>query len=45
MRAQHNVQAVARLTVADKKRLIKIVWHRISRHAGASREIQIEPIL
>jgi hypothetical protein len=46
MRAQHNVQAVARLTVgAEGRRILKVVWHRISRYAGATREVQIEPLL
>jgi hypothetical protein len=46
MRAQHNVQAVARLTAGTEgKRILKVVWHRISKHSGASREVQIEPIL
>jgi hypothetical protein len=45
MRAQHNVAAVARLFVADKKRLVKVVWHRISKYAGMTREVQIEPLL
>jgi hypothetical protein len=45
MRAQHNVAAVARLFVAEKKRLIKVVWHRISKYAGVTREVQIEPLL
>jgi hypothetical protein len=46
MRAQHNVQAVARLTVgAEGKRILKVVWHRISKHSGASREVLIEPLL
>jgi len=44
-RAQHNVAAVARLYIADKKRLIKVVWHRISKYAGTTREVQIEPLL
>jgi GTPase SAR1 family protein len=46
MRAQHNVAAAARLyTTADRKRLIKVVWHRVARYAGAVREVQIEPLL
>jgi len=46
MRAQHNVQAVARLTVgAEGKRTLKVVWHRISKYSGAAREVQIEPLL
>ena len=46
MRAQHNVQAVARLTVgAEGRRILKVVWHRISKYAGTTREVQIEPLL
>jgi hypothetical protein len=46
MRAQHNVQAVARLTVnAEGRRILKVVWHRISKYAGIAKEVQIEPIL
>jgi hypothetical protein len=45
MRAQHNVAAVARLYTADKKRHIKVVWHRVAKYAGAVRELQIEPLL
>jgi hypothetical protein len=46
MRAQHNVAAVARIYyTADRKRLIKVVWHRISKYAGMTREVQIEPLL
>jgi hypothetical protein len=46
LRAQHNVAAVARLfTTSDKKRLLKVVWHRMSKYAGAVRELQIEPLL
>jgi len=46
MRAQHNVQAVARLTVgAEGKRILKVVWHRVSKYTGATREVQIEPLL
>jgi KaiC/GvpD/RAD55 family RecA-like ATPase len=46
MRAQHNVQAVARLTVsAEGKRTLKVVWHRISKHTGTAKEIHIEPLL
>jgi hypothetical protein len=45
MRAQHNVAAAARLFVADKKRLIRVAWHRISKYVGITREIQIEPLL
>jgi len=46
MRAQHNVQAVARLTVGPEgKRILKVVWHRVSKHSGLSREVQIEPLL
>jgi archaellum biogenesis ATPase FlaH len=46
MRAQHNVQAVARLTVsAEGKRTLKVVWHRISKYAGATKEVHIEPLI
>ncbi|MFZ8811975.1 MAG: hypothetical protein ACO2PN_28230 [Pyrobaculum sp.] len=45
MRAQHNVAAAARLFVADKKRLIKVVWHRISKYSGITREVYIDPLL
>jgi archaellum biogenesis ATPase FlaH len=46
MRAQHNVQAVARLAVSTEgKRILKVVWHRISKYSGAAREVQIEPLL
>ncbi len=46
MRAQHNVQAVARLTAgAEGKRTLKVVWHRVSRYTGAAKEVQIEPLL
>jgi RecA/RadA recombinase len=46
LRAQHNVAAVARLyTTADKKRLIKVVWHRVRKYSGMTREVQIEPLL
>jgi hypothetical protein len=46
MRAQHNVAAAARLyTTAEKRRVIKVVWHRISKYAGVTRELQIEPLL
>ena len=46
MRAQHNVATVARLfTTSDKKRLLRVVWHRVSKYAGAVREVQIEPLL
>jgi RecA/RadA recombinase len=45
-RAQHNVAAAARLYItAEKRRLIKVVWHRVSKYAGMTREIQIEPLL
>jgi len=49
-RAQHNVAAVARLYTAaaeggKTKRMIKVVWHRISKYAGITREVQIEPLL
>ena len=45
-RAQHNVAAVARLyTTAERRRLIKVVWHRIAKYAGAVKEVQIEPLL
>jgi len=46
MRAQHNVQAVARLTVgAEGRRILKVVWHRVSKYAGVTREVQIEPLI
>jgi hypothetical protein len=46
MRAQHNVAAAARLyTAAERKRFIKVVWHRLTKYAGMTREIQIEPLL
>jgi len=46
MRAQHNVQAVARLTVsAEGKRTLKVVWHRISKYAGVTKETHIEPLI
>jgi archaellum biogenesis ATPase FlaH len=45
-RAQHNVQAVARLAVgAEGRRTLKVVWHRVSKYAGATREVQVEPLL
>jgi len=37
---------VARLTVgAEGKRILKVVWHRVSKYTGATREVQIEPLL
>lgn len=46
MRAQHNVEAVARLTITtESKRILKVVWHRASKYAGMSREVQIEPLI
>jgi hypothetical protein len=45
-RALHNVAAVARLHVAsEKKRILKVVWHRINRYTGTTREVQIDPLL
>jgi len=48
-RAQHNVAAAARLYTAlesgKTRRLIKVVWHRVAKYAGAVREVQIEPLL
>jgi hypothetical protein len=42
LRAQHNVAAVARLFVHERKRILKVVWHRISKYAGTTREVQID---
>jgi hypothetical protein len=44
-RAQHNVAAAARLYTVERKRFVKVVWHRIAKYAGAVREVQIEPLL
>jgi len=45
MRAQHNVAATARLTAVAAKRTLKVVWHRVSRYAGQTREIELEPLV
>jgi len=49
MRAQHNVAGVARaFTVTEggkKRRMIKVIWHRVGKYEGMVKEVQVEPLL